>query len=136
MAKKPIKFALKGEGVVTVSSEGEKEYLAALKAEEDIINVCVKAKGFNSFPIMRNQVQLNDPAFMISGGFDVKRVGKSKKYKVCIDGVVSTDSLTKKDLEAIAEGSATCTLEGIGARGNWRLSDEDSRDQIGISVAL
>jgi hypothetical protein len=132
---KPVKFALKGEGVVEVSSEGEKEYIKALSGGDDVIHVCVKTSAFNIFPIMRNQLKVNDPAFMVSGGFEVERIGKSRKYKVRIDGVVSTESLKKKDLDAIAAGTAKCTLEKIGTRDNWNLSGEYGCDQIGISVA-
>lgn len=132
---KPVNFALKGEGVVEVSSEGMKEYTKALISGEDLIHVCVKTSAFNSFPIMRNQLKLNDPAFMVGGGFEVERIGDSRKFKIRIEGIVSTDSLKKKDIDAIAAGTAKCTLEKVGARDNWNLSDEYGSDQIGISVA-
>lgn len=132
---KPVKFALKGEGVVQVSAEGEKEYIKALGSGDDVINVCVKTSAFNVFPIMRRQLKPNDPSFMASGGFEVERIGKSRKFKVRIDGVVSTESLKKKDIDAIAAGTATCTLEKIGTLENWNLSDEYGDDQIAISVA-
>jgi hypothetical protein len=131
---KPVKFALKGEGVVEVSAQGEKEYNEALAAGDDLIIVCVKTSSFNSFPIMRSQMKLNDSDFIVSGGFEVERVGKSRKYKVRIDGIVSSESLKKKDIDAIAAGTSICTLEQIGSRGNWNLSDEYGKDQFTISV--
>lgn len=134
-AKPNREFALKGEGVVEVSAEGEKEYAEALVAGEDLIWVCVKTSSFNSFPIMRSQLKSNDSDFMVNGGFEVERIGKSRKYKVRIDGIVSTESLKKKDIDAIAAGTAICTLEKIGSRGSWNLSDEYGNDQFAISVA-
>jgi hypothetical protein len=135
MAKKPIEFMLYGEGVVSVSADGEKEYLEALASGDDIIHICIKTKGFNITPVMRSKIKMNDSTFMINGGFAVKRIGKSRKFKVNVDGVVSTDLLGKKDLEAIAAGSATCTLEKIGSRNNWNLSDEYGVDEIKIYIA-
>jgi hypothetical protein len=132
---KPVKFVLKGEGVVEVSAQGEKEYAEAIAAGEDLVWVCVKTNSFNSFPIMRSQLKANDTDFIVSGGFEVARIGKSRKYKVRIDGTVSTESLKKKDIDAIAAGTAICTLEKIGCRGNWNLSDEYGNDQFAISVA-
>ena len=133
---KPVKFALKGEGVVQVSTEGEKEYIEALAAGEDLIGVCVETHAINIFPIFRSQLQVNDPAFMVSGGFEVERIEKSSKFKIRIDGIVSTESLKKKDIDAIAAGTAKCILENIGCRGKWNLSDEDGKDQFAISVVL
>lgn len=132
---KPVKFTLKGEGVVEVSAKREKEYIAALTAGQDLIGVCVETHAINIFPIMRSQLQANDSNFMVRGGFQVERIGKSRKYKISIDGVVSSESLKKKDMEAIAAGTAICTLEQVGSRGEWNLSKEDGNDQLTISVA-
>ena len=132
---KPVKFALKGEGVVEVSKENEKEYLKALSCGEDVIKVCVEASCINILPIMRNQVQPNDPAFMLSGGFEVERIEKSNKYKILIDGVVSTESLKKKDIDLISAGTATCTLENVGTQVHWYFDGENVCVQIAISVA-
>lgn len=132
---KPVKFALKGEGLVEVSSADEKEYVKALGSGEDMIKVCVKSTAFNIFPIMRKQLFPNDPAFMVSGGFEVERIGKGRKFTIRIDGVVSTESLKKKDIDAIVAGTAICTLDGVGTRDNWYVSCETSNDEIGIAVA-
>lgn len=132
---KPVKFALKGEGIVEVSKKNEKEYLDALASGEDYIGVCIKTTGFNIFPIFRTQLKANDPAFVIDGGYKVEQIGKSGKFKIQIDGVVSTESLKKKDIDAIAAGDARCTLESVGTRDNWYFDRSDDAEVTVISIA-
>ena len=52
-----------------------------------------------------------------------------------LDRALKTAKVSLKDIDAIAAGTAICTLEKIGSRGSWNLSDEYGNDQFAISVA-
>lgn len=137
MAKKPNLIAIKGIGSFNVSAEGEQEYLEALKSETDLIHICIKTTGFQDFPVMRKQLQPNDPAFFVKGGFSVKRKGNTRTFEISVDGIISNDDFKKKVMTAVSEGLATCKLEGIGTRENWRgIQDQEDYGSFDLSMAV
>jgi hypothetical protein len=133
---KPVEFCLKGEALVAVKENELQEYLKALVLAEDIICLSVDLpRSIKQFPIMRKHFSIVDPAHMVSGGFEVERIGETNSFAIRIDGVVSTDSLAKKDIQSIASGTATCELTYVGTREKWNFGGNDSSRPLSISIA-
>lgn len=132
---KPVEFYLKGEGTVALLKKDLKKYLKALTLQEDIICINVDTpKASKIFPIMRKEFSLADPAHMVTGGFKVDRIGETNNFKIQVDGIVSTRSLDKKDLELISSGLVTCKLDYVGTGDEWNFGEDCGIQLLNISI--